>query len=360
MQGNVCWLVRMNNEYSGELPHVRIAFVLVWAGAWRPWINLHWHTCAHNPDIDFLIFTEQPAPLHLPPNVRFARTGLAEIARRAGEIAGVSADAPLELKSAYKLCDYKSLYGLIFARELAGYTHWAYCDEDVFWGDVRKFFTDERCAQYDVISSCRCSVVGQMTLFRNAPEIARLPLEIPRYWEWLRDPGIHLLDEMTFNSALLAAEAQGRVRVLRRQLQTHDSDSPEWTAWADRLEIAETGRAHGPLVHGAAVWREGRVFSEATGGEFAFFHFGSWKRRWSLPPIPMPPRDVIGWRVSESGIVFELAVGAGVAAHWFVWRYKISAKRAGARSLMLKISHRVIQQIQRVRRRVVRLLPRGM
>ena len=307
-----------------------LALVLVWSGRWRPWIHLFLHSCAHNPQVDFLIFTDQK-PLHpLPPNVRMIPMTLSDISHRAGAVLGF----PVSIPRAYKLCDFKPLYGLLFAEHLAGYTHWGYCDEDVFWGDIRKFITDDHLREYDLITACRCCVVGQLTIFKNMPGVTDLIRSAPHLRTQLQDGGIHLLDERVMNNLALAREREGTLRVLRRQFQTHDVNSEEWTDWANRLEMQETGRVLGPLKHGEAVWCAGKLIHGESGEPFAFYHFGSWKKRWALLRLPPPPAGIAGWRIGPEGLDFILGPEAGQAERRFIARYKMGALLARAQKRM--------------------------
>jgi hypothetical protein len=299
----------------------RLALVLMWSGKWRPWIHLFLHSCGRNPGVDFLIFTDQTAPGSLPRNVRIIPMSLAAVQHRAGAVLGFH----VTIQRAYKLCDFKPLYGLLFAEYLEGYSHWGYCDEDIFWGDLRRFVTDELLQGYDLITACRCCVVGQLTILRNAPEVNRLILDAPHLRSQLQDGGIHLLDERVMNNLALAREREGTLRVLRKQFQTHDVNSEEWTDWANRLEMQETGQVLGPLKHGDAVWCEGKLIHRESAEPFAFYHFGSWKKSWALPKLPPLPAGIAGWRIGARGLQFILGPAAGWAERRYVMRYTVGS-----------------------------------
>jgi hypothetical protein len=314
-----------------------VALVLAWSGKWRPWIHLFLHSCARNPQVDFLIFTDQKPLRPLPANVRMIPMTLADISHRAGAVLGF----PISIPRAYKLCDFKPLYGLLFAEHLAGYTHWGYCDEDIFWGDIRKFITDEHLRDYDLITACRCCVVGQLTIFKNVPGVTDMIRAAPHLRTQLQDGGIHLLDEQVMNNLALAREREGTLRVLRRQFQTHDVNSEEWTEWANRLEMAETGRVLGPLRHGESVWCEGKLIHRETGEPFAFYHFGSWKRDWALPRLPPPPKGVVGWEITPRGLEFILGPEAGWPERRYLFRYAVGRAVARARKRVDERVHRL-------------------
>ncbi|MGC4072322.1 MAG: hypothetical protein QM760_07370 [Nibricoccus sp.] len=306
--------------------HVSLALVLAWSGKWRPWIHLFLHSCAKNPRVDFLIFTDQKPLASLPANVRMIPMTLRDVSQRASAVLGFHVCIP----SAYKLCDFKPLYGLLFADHLVDYSHWGYCDEDVFWGDIRKFITDEHLRDYDLVTSCRCCVVGQLTILKNVPGVTDLICSAPHLRTQLQDDGIHLLDERVMNNLALAREREGTLHVLRRQFQTHDVNSEEWTEWANRLELQETGRVLGPLKHGDAVWCEGKLIHQESAEPFAFYHFGAWKKSWAFLRVPPPPEGIAGWKIGASGVEFILGPTAGWTERRYVLRH--AAGRVVART----------------------------
>jgi len=140
----------------------RIAIVICWFGPLPNYFRLWCKSCAANPTIDWLIFTDQEIEA-LPDNIHVHRTTLAEIAT----LARRKLDFPnLSLETPYKLCDYKVMYGVIFDDRLKGYDFWGYCDFDMIFGDLRDFFSDEMLDRYDKILPC-----GHLSVYRNTPEV---------------------------------------------------------------------------------------------------------------------------------------------------------------------------------------------
>ena len=139
-----------------------IAVVICWLGPLPDIFPLWCKSCAANPTIDWLLFTDQ-TPESTPDNVHVHRATLAEIA----VLARRKLDYPeLSLESPYKLCDYKVMYGVIFDVWLKGYDFWGYCDLDMIFGDLRGFFSDEMLDRYDKLLPC-----GHLSLYRNTPEV---------------------------------------------------------------------------------------------------------------------------------------------------------------------------------------------
>lgn len=140
----------------------RIAIIICWFGPLPDMFPLWCKSCAANPSVDWLLFTDQD-PAQVPDNVHVHRTAFAEL----GVLARRKLDFPdLSLETPYKLCDYKVMYGVIFEDWLKEYDFWGYCDLDMVFGDLRGFFTDEMLDRYDKLLSC-----GHLSLYRNTPEV---------------------------------------------------------------------------------------------------------------------------------------------------------------------------------------------
>lgn len=72
------------------------------------------------------------------------------------------------LETPYKLCDYRPMYGLIFEDYLNGYQYWGHCDNDLIFGCITNFVSDEQLERYD-----RIFTRGHLTIYRNIDEVNR-------------------------------------------------------------------------------------------------------------------------------------------------------------------------------------------
>lgn len=248
------------------MPSPSIALIVPYFGRWPLWMPAFLRTCATNADIDWLFFTDLPAPPHAPLNVRFLPFTLAELNRRATERCGT----PVQ-KTAYTQVDLKPAYGDIFAAELAGYDFWGHADIDVLWGHLRRFFPDETLAAHDVISSRLRATSGHFTLFRNAPAATGLYRLVPGWEAMFADPGLHAFDESKISRHLRALLAEGR--------------APVRVAWDEELVVDRPELNRRP--HGWH-WRDGRVL-DARGRERAYLHFAEWKH--TFQPPALDPED---------------------------------------------------------------------
>lgn len=136
--------------YFGNLPKIMPAFV---------------DSCRLNSKLDFLIYTDDDDinSMNLPSNVKVKISTFEYVKSLVPE------DIREGLKTPYKLCDYKPVYGEMFKSYLVGYDFWGYCDVDLILGKVDSFLEGLNLAQYD-----RLFDLGHLTLYRNNIEINSL------------------------------------------------------------------------------------------------------------------------------------------------------------------------------------------
>lgn len=236
-----------------------------WFGAWPVWINFHLLSCAHNPDITWLVPTDQEPPEYQPPNVRFMRMSLPEFSARVSDTTGVRF-APTR---AYKVCDIRPMLGDIFRDDIAGFHSWGYSDMDVIWGNLRAVYTDELLARYVAISAHDSILSGHLSVFLNTESLRRA-YRRRRSWRHAVGSPAHIgFDEGEFShvfqtSGLLAKPFVMRHSLFVERYSTVDCPRP----WHD-------GRAvHPRLWH----WRNGTLTNTDDGDrQFLYLHFMTWK-----------------------------------------------------------------------------------
>lgn len=121
-----------------------IAYVVPYFGRFNNYFQLWLNSCAANPMVDWLIFTDDKRSFVYPKNVHVTYSTFQEMKAKVESTFRMS----VWLEHAYKLCDLRPLYGVIFKDELRGYDFWGYCDVDLIWGDIRKYVTDELLDNY--------------------------------------------------------------------------------------------------------------------------------------------------------------------------------------------------------------------
>lgn len=135
-----------------------ICIIGVWFGPFPNWMDLWVKSVEYNPTIHFLVATDQVWDKDTPDNLEFLPTTLSELKRKTEEKIGMR----IRMESAYKLCDYKPLYGLIFENEIRDYDYWGECDFDLVFGDIRGFID-----RYDILQYDKFLNRGHLTIYRN-------------------------------------------------------------------------------------------------------------------------------------------------------------------------------------------------
>ncbi|AVK60726.1 hypothetical protein C5Z25_02730 [Lactobacillus sp. CBA3605] len=137
---------------------MKIAFIIPYFGKFKNYFQLFLNSCKYNPNVDWLIFTDDHSNFDYPNNVVVYYTTFEEMkVKFRGEF-----DFPISLDRPYKLCDYRPSYGYVFEDYLTSYDAWGYCDTDLIWGDFSKFIGPELLNEYDKIGD-----MGHCTIFRN-------------------------------------------------------------------------------------------------------------------------------------------------------------------------------------------------
>lgn len=149
--------VKIISCYFGKLP---VTYEL-WADS-----------CGKNPEFDFLLVTDQDI-ISQYTNIKILKISFAELQKLIKEKVIKDANIP----KAYKLCDFKPTYGLVFADYLKGYAFWGHCDIDMIFGDIGAFINDDILAKYD-----RILYLGHLSLYRNTEKINTLCLKCDLDW----------------------------------------------------------------------------------------------------------------------------------------------------------------------------------
>lgn len=119
--------------------------------------------CAANPDITFLLLTddEEALKMPMPENVQGIFVSWADCVA----LVKSNFDFEIALNDPYKLCDY----GYVFSEYLPNSAFWGHVDSsDTIMGNLRSVITDEMLDSNDKIHS-----FGHFTLYRNTPEVNR-------------------------------------------------------------------------------------------------------------------------------------------------------------------------------------------
>lgn len=140
----------------------KIIFIIPYFGHFNNYFDIWLNSCANNPTIDWLIFTDCKDKHNYPQNVKVENTTFEELKTHFQSFY----DFQISLEKPYKLCDYKPAYGDLFYQYIKDYDFWGYCDTDLIWGDLRKFLSDDILNKYEKIGNW-----GHCCIIRNSPKM---------------------------------------------------------------------------------------------------------------------------------------------------------------------------------------------
>ena len=101
----------------------KIAIIIVYFGKAPVYLPYFLSSCGHNKSIDFFLFTDIRGLE--PPQRQTYPVFPCSIQQACHRKAGNS----INIQDAYKLCDLKRAYGVIFRHYLPGYTFWGHGDK---------------------------------------------------------------------------------------------------------------------------------------------------------------------------------------------------------------------------------------
>ena len=119
-------------------------------------------SCRRNPDVTWLLITDDRTPHDYPPNVIVEHATFADVRAAVARVLQL----PIVLETGWDLCRFRPAFGEIFADKFAAYRWWGYCDLDVVFGSLRSFLTDTVLDAHDKILW-----LGHLSLYRNDPAI---------------------------------------------------------------------------------------------------------------------------------------------------------------------------------------------
>lgn len=244
----------------------KIAFINCFFGkTWPDYFDYFLKGCEYNPTIDFYIFTNI-APKYKIKNVHFIKFDLQKFNEMATEKLKVS----VSVKDAYKLCDFKPLYGVILQEYISKYDFWGYCDVDLMFGNIREFITNEMLDKYDVISPVDKYPAGFFTLYRNIPFINKIFRLSKDFRKIVQSDRHFCFDECNFEFTTVQSQ----------DIQYIDSEVESMALILRKLEITNKIRyfhmdmaqefLHSRNTH---IWRDGNIYDFITEKPYLLIHF---------------------------------------------------------------------------------------
>lgn len=136
----------------------KVAFIIPYFGRVPSYFSLWLQSAEKNPDFDFFIYSDLPLDIKAESNVKQIQISFVELKSKIEKLL----NRKVCLKTPYKLCDFRPMYGMIFEEEIKGYDFWGFIDIDLILGRLTTFISDELLDTYD-----KLYYEGHFSLFRN-------------------------------------------------------------------------------------------------------------------------------------------------------------------------------------------------
>lgn len=176
-----------------------IIFLIPYFGKWPEWMQLYVDSIRRNPTIDFLFITDcETVILEGIPNISFRKTSFESYIQRYKNILGND----IRISNPYKICDLRPFFGVVHQKDIEKYDFFGWTDTDIFFGDIRSFYTDEILKKYDAISSHAIRLAGHCALLKNTIHYRTVGYRIYQWKEALINPEFVGIDEHGMTNAL--------------------------------------------------------------------------------------------------------------------------------------------------------------
>jgi hypothetical protein len=160
-----------------------IVLVIPYFGKWPEWIDIFFDSCTRNTTIDFIFYTDCEIKSGFSKNLKFISTSFLDYCDFVSNKLNIQFTPP----SAYKICDLKPFYGFLHEDILKDYNFYGFGDLDLFFGNIRSFYTDDILNKYDVISTHDDRIAGHLTLFRNNEENRTKVFKVKKWSQMLQN-----------------------------------------------------------------------------------------------------------------------------------------------------------------------------
>jgi len=180
----------------------KLAILVVWFGKFPCSIEM-WADSAKYQDVDFIFITDQLQPEYCK-KFQWINMSMDELIIKIKDRLKIE----INIKHAYKLCDFRPAFGHIFEDLIFSYDYWGYCDLDMVFGSLKSFLEIALENNPDKIFSR-----GSLSFYKNSPEINSLYTS-----EFLSSQGFCSYKEI-FNDEKSCAfdEAHGIFKIFREK-----------------------------------------------------------------------------------------------------------------------------------------------
>lgn len=177
----------------------RIAQIIPYFGKWPEWIDLYFYSCAKNPMIDFIFFTDCPRPeKEYGKNLLFHNIKFDEYKQMVSKRLNVD----FSKAGYYKLTDLKPFLGYIHEDIFVDYDWWGFGDLDLVYGNLETLLTEDNLKNYNLITTHDYHIAGHFTVMRNNAYYREICFKIPDWRSRLSEEKHYGFDESSFSDIL--------------------------------------------------------------------------------------------------------------------------------------------------------------
>lgn len=220
----------------------KIAILMTWYGPLPPYFDAWLRSAEKNPDVDFLCFSDADIQ-SASPNIICHRMSFEEQV----ELCAEKMKRKVSFAGAYKFCDARPFFGIIFEDYLKDYDFWGYCDIDLVFGKIRNFLTDDLLEKTE-----RFFPYGHLSVFKNDEKMKHL-YDLPG--------GIYSMQEIFEGKEKTTPEEYGGINRICQKNHISWYTQPDFADfkvfYPNRLEMGHGKPNYQKQIF---VWQDGRAW----------------------------------------------------------------------------------------------------
>ena len=259
-------------------PLGKVKVLMPFFGGFPDWFWLYLTTCRHNPCVEWHFFSEQAPQEERPPNVHHTCLTVPEFNELARQKLGVA----VNFERAFKVCDFRPAFGVIFDDFLKDYDYWAWGDADLFFGDLQEGLSRIKFAERDIVSVRSEFLSGELTFLKNSEQVNQL-YRHSRDWKKIFESKLghdfeeagHFKDRPidSFTDVAVRAHVRDGLNLFLGDLGHNDRKNPPLT-----LKLR---------------WKQGKLWDRNTGLPSLLYHFLDLKKDEGFE-MPSKPFELSG------------------------------------------------------------------
>ncbi len=199
----------------------KTALVILYLGNPPVFLDLFIKGCTYNKKFDFVFFTDWDYSKYYFSSNCILNTCSKEQFK---ELTISKLGFPVAVKSSFKLCDYKPTIPFFFEDYLVDYNYVGWCDIDIVFGNLHKFFNEELFSNFDFLTIAKDHISGPFTIMKNERKYTTIFMTAKGWKEIFIDERHYAFDEGlrieqnsgldSFSSMMKREENNGNINVL--------------------------------------------------------------------------------------------------------------------------------------------------